>query len=205
MPTVPAESPAYDPTRLTGGVVYRWALGVAVAIHVDTTGQDALGVDLREAAARGLEAWRPTWRYAELRPRLVASAADADVVIQLADAPPLVQLAGCASGIAGAAGRTVLCAAGDTARTLPLLAPGDPGRVKVAVELDGHAVSGASHAVTLLDALVAHELGHVLGIGGHSPLPTDLMYAAPAVARPSQRDAATLRYVLHQPGGFRLR
>lgn len=199
-PTAPGESPAYDPTRLTDGRIYRWSLGATVAIHVDSTGQGEAALDLRAAVERGLAGWRGSWRYDELRPRLVATAAEADVVVQLRGAPPIVSLDGCATSIAIASGRTILCAAGDTARTLPLRAGGVAGRVKVAIEVDGDAVASPG----VLDAVVAHELGHALGIGGHSADAADVMFAVPTSVRPTARDAVTLRYVLHQPAALRL-
>jgi predicted Zn-dependent protease len=47
-----------------------------------------------------------------------------------------------------------------------------------------------------LDALVAHEVGHAVGIGGHSPQSTDVMYTRPTVRTPTDRDRNTLRNVL---------
>ena len=47
-----------------------------------------------------------------------------------------------------------------------------------------------------LDALVAHEVGHAVGIGGHSPQATDVMYTRPTVRTPTDRDRNTLRNVL---------
>jgi predicted Zn-dependent protease len=55
--------------------------------------------------------------------------------------------------------------------------------------------SAAADAATF-DAIVAHELGHVLGIGAHSPLADDLMFGAPRRPDPSERDARTLRVLL---------
>ncbi|OAB55944.1 hypothetical protein AY600_13235 [Phormidium willei BDU 130791] len=50
-------------------------------------------------------------------------------------------------------------------------------------------------------AALRHELGHALGIWGHSDRPTDVMYYS-QVRRPpriSPRDLGTLRYVYEQP------
>jgi hypothetical protein len=100
-------------------------------------------------------------------------------------------------------GKTVFCATSPTADVLPLLAGGG-GHVKVDVYVDPMRISDAVLAgagLTRADAfpiLIAHELGHVLGIGSHSPDATDLMFGLPTVRRPSARDEATLRFVLAQ-------
>jgi len=204
-PTADGDGPAYDPTRLTGGVLYRWPLGATVAIHVP---DGTASAPLKRAVQQGLAAWSSAWQYAELRPVLVPSPLEADVVVQVAGDPPVVVTEDCAATMIGAAGRTILCAAGDTARTLPLTGAagepgGVPGRVKVLVLVDGRLVSEGQGEQ--FQAVVSHELGHMLGLGGHSDSEGDLMYPAPAVTVPTERDAATLSYVLHQPPTLLLR
>jgi predicted Zn-dependent protease len=64
--------------------------------------------------------------------------------------------------------------------------------VSVVIRIDRDLVSDQAG----LDAIVAHEFGHALGIGSHSGDPNDLMFGLPRVNRPSARDARTLQYVL---------
>jgi predicted Zn-dependent protease len=181
---------------LTAGRVYHWPLGRDIAVHVVPQG-DADGA-LRAALGRAAGAWTATLRYRELRLHVVASASDADVVLGYAGEPFPVRLDVC-GGIGIPAAFTLPCPSGDSVATLPLR-DGAPGRVKIAIVVNGDAVTSPGQ----LDAVVTHELGHALGIGGHSDAAGDVMYADPRSARPSARDAATLRYVLHRPADLRL-
>ena len=197
-PTVPGEAPAYDPTTLTAGRVYHWPLGrtIAVHVHADDAGEAAA---LRAQVLAASAAWTSALRYAELAVRLVDRAEEADVVVGLGTAGHPVALDAC-GGFGIAAGFTLLCpAAGDTARTLPLRS-GAPSRVKVAVVVDPAATPTAERRA----AVVAHELGHAFGVGGHSGDVEDVMHVEPRVPAPSARDAGTLRYVLHRPAAIRL-
>ncbi|MBC8233878.1 tetratricopeptide repeat protein [bacterium] len=50
-----------------------------------------------------------------------------------------------------------------------------------------------------LKAAILHELGHALGLWGHSPNPGDVMFYSAAATKPIERDVATLRKVYATP------
>jgi predicted Zn-dependent protease len=205
-PTVPRAVAAYNPTQLTGGLVYHWSRGKTIAIYVDPTGVPA-GYDLaaatREAAAR----WEGRTFYDEFRFAFVSRPDEADVIVHDRFAQRLVDVFDCDAG--SGAGETTICAEEPEARVLPLL-DGGGGRVKVDVGVDPLApseqilVTADQTRAEYLVTLIAHELGHVLGIGGHSNSNGDLMNAIPRVRFPSVNDGRTLRAVLRQEPDVRL-
>lgn len=192
-PTVPAEGAAYDPTAITRGLLYHWQLGRTIRVYVDTA---ARGAQLRPHVEAGVAAWKDVVYYRELDVELVSSPAIADVIVHTQQAPFLVQFpSGCGSPSTIAGGVTFFCS-DDADRNLvafPLIAGGG-GNVKMDVTVDLFDVTTTS----ALRALVTHELGHVFGIGGHSNDDADVMFPGPLVSIPSDRDARTLRYLLHQ-------
>jgi predicted Zn-dependent protease len=193
------DPPAYDPTQLSGGVVYRWPTGTTIAVFVDPTAVGA-GVDLAGATAAGMAAWQAALGGSQFAFRTSATAADADVIVHASAAPRLVGLAGCAEPPAFAGGVTFFCPARDSALTLPLVGGPGTGRVKLDIAIN----PAATNATNTLRALVAHELGHAVGIGGHSPNALDVMFAQPSVSVPSSRDMTTLRWLVRQAIGLRL-
>lgn len=193
------DPPAYDPTQLSGGIVYRWPTGKTIAVFVDPTAVGA-GVDLAGATAAGMAAWKAALGGSQFAFRAAATAADADVIVHASAAPRLVGLAGCAEPPTFAGGVTFFCPARDSALTLPLLAGPGTGRVKIDIAIN----PSATNATNTLGALVTHELGHAVGIGGHSTNALDVMFAQPAVSVPSSRDIATLRWLVRQAIGLRL-
>jgi predicted Zn-dependent protease len=66
---------------------------------------------------------------------------------------------------------------------------------------------GAEPSLDTLYATLLHEMGHALGLGGHSPSPADVMYGrVNAAGRPelSERDRTTLRALYARPNGHRV-
>jgi predicted Zn-dependent protease len=62
---------------------------------------------------------------------------------------------------------------------------------------------GSDVSLELLYLTVLHEMGHALGLGGHSPEPSDVMYGSRAAHRDalSERDRNTLRMLYERPNG----
>ena len=190
-PMVDAGAPPYDPTSLTAGTLYHWPVGRTLDVHVASGGASLL---LEESVRAALPRWTAALAFREHTFRIVDRADRADILVRDAAAPIPVDSAGCGSiRWTESAASTFFCPAGDTARTLPLVA-GPPGRAKVLITVN---MAGAPDPAARL-ALVVHEIGHALGIGGHSADPADVMHAAPVIPAPSAADARTLRYVLHR-------
>jgi hypothetical protein len=195
-PTIDGLAPAYDPTTLTGGAIYHFAPGRALGVYaVPTTGFHDLELAVRVATQR----WTPALGYREVTFRSVGDIREADIVVVDRAAPLPVDTTGCGATWTEAAGRTVFCPSGDTARTMPLV-PGGAGRTRVLIIIDVAARLDAEELLTV----AVHEIGHAIGIGGHSQRASDVMYAFPIVSAPSRADARTLRYVLHRRPDLRL-
>lgn len=191
-------TPSYDPTQFTNGVIYRWPTGATITVFADPTAVPA-GVDFAAITTTALAAWKSALDGNEFAFRRVTSAVDADVIVHVGNAPRLVGLAGCAEPAPYNGGVTFVCPAADSALTLPLTGA-VIGHVKIDIIVNPDAASAANP----LAALVTHELGHAIGLGGHSTNTHDVMYSSPSVSVPSARDIATLRWLVRQPVGLRL-
>jgi hypothetical protein len=170
-PSVMRPDAAYDPTALTQGTLYRWANGRTLQVFVaaDPSSPYDLGLAVRQAQVR----WNAVPQFAEFELRTTTDLTQADIVVydRAVGAP-----------VSPGSAR---------AERLPL-GSGGIGRATVVIRLDRGRVTTQS----ALNAVVAHEFGHALGIGAHSTVATDLMFGLPTVEAPSARDAATLRFVL---------
>jgi predicted Zn-dependent protease len=201
-PSAPVDVPAYDPTQLTGGLHYRWKSGSTIAIYVDPTGAPPAGL-LDAAVQQAMTAWRGVMQFRDVSFRTTSTPADADVILHASVAPLLIVTPPpCPYSFTGAGGYTYFCPAGtplqpDTALTLALRSGG--GRVKIDIRVDRARAASDSQFV----AIVVHEMGHALGIGSHSDQPSDVMFGAPTITRPSARDASVLRWVLRRAPDMR--
>ena len=204
-PTVPEGTPSYDPRfrSATGALLlYHWPLGKTIDIYVDPRGAPR-GLDLAAAVRPAGAMWRSHVFYREFDVRLVGDPAAADVLFRFDTAPSLV-LFECPStlALAGPAGVTAACPDESRGVFLPFLfLDGTSSRAKFEVAINGDPQRMST--MGFLQAIVGHEMGHVLGIGSHSPNPLDLMASSPQVGSPGSGDAHTLRYLLHRPADLK--
>ncbi len=192
-PTATRPTFAYDPTTLSNGMLYRWANGQQLHVWADladSTRAVNLGQSVRTAIAR----WNDLPAFAEFELVIVSNPADAQIIIYDRARPMPVRAGSCAFEPRAAVGYTYFCATGGNAERLAL-ASGAPSRASVVIRVDDTLVAGQSR----YDAIVAHELGHALGIGAHSSVAGDLMFGLPTTSFPTGRDAQTLQYVLGAP------
>lgn len=189
-PTATRPDFAFDPTGLTGGTLFRWPTGSTVRVWVEAAGPN--GTELIAAVDNAIAVWNAVPVFGEVSLERATSLFDAHVVVyDRSIANPLAP-ADCLYDPRGS-GYTYFCLDDGLAQRM-MTAPGEPSNATVLLTVDRGAVATRAE----FDAVVAHELGHVLGIGGHSTEPSDLMYGNPTVTVPSARDRATLRYVLGQ-------
>jgi hypothetical protein len=202
-PTVPGrgEEGAYN-FALEGTVpplVVRWPVGYTVRVFV-AAGQDpANAATLQEAVAHGVRAWNQAALYGEYRVAVTTRAMDADVILGWSDAElPVEPPDDCRPGGGGRAVTTFCLDPADPSRLRPF-----PVRTPEGLEI------GRPRMIILVRVfeagdplavrrLVAHELGHALGIGRHSQNEGDLMWSGIlGLDAPSAADRATIR-ILYQ-------
>jgi len=196
-PTASRPEFAFDPTTLSDGTLYRWANGQQLRVWF--ADEPALGRDLGQAVRAALRAWNGQPRYGEFELIVATDPAQANIIVFDRSQPLPIVPGRCTFDSRGAVGYTYFCGDGDRAERLAL-ALGTPSGVSVVIRVDRTLVADQPG----LDAIVAHEFGHALGIGAHSGEPTDLMFGLPRVAIPSARDARTLQYVLGTPADLLL-
>ncbi len=182
-----------------GGVVYRWPTGSTVRFYVHETGESMRDAMLTAAVDSAVVDW-----MAALGPGIVDlvrtdDISEADVVVRWSDMALPVDASSCAPVVTGRAA-TTFCPTPDLdgLERFPLLGKdgAEGSNVRMLVTVLAEEAVGARR----VRQLVSHELGHVLGIGQHSPDPDDLMWDGPlGTDRPSPADRATIRGLYRTP------
>lgn len=198
-PTIPPRLEAYDFTlAIPDGpsLVFRWPAGSQVGVYVSAS-PEAGRTSLEEAVNSGIYAWNAAVLFDEYRLSRVESPAEAKIVVVWSDDQEHpVFTSGCRPDIGRAV--TTFCTEDEDLRTLkpfPLstdASANSPVRFLITI--------GSSQAddPELLDRLVAHELGHALGIFRHSPNNDDLMTSGLIqTRRPSAIDRNTIQILYH--------
>ncbi len=189
-PTAIRTAFAYNPTNRSNGQLYRWANGQTIQVWVDGSAPNSVG-ELELATLLAIAEWNRVPRFAEFKLELANSASEAQIVVYDRSTALPVTPGSCTFDPRGAVGYTYFCATGGRAEQLKL-ASGGAAKASVVIRVD-RAIASSQAAYS---AIVAHEFGHSLGIGGHSDLSTDLMFGLPVTNIPSPRDVQTLRFVL---------
>ena len=194
-PTVPLRiyGDVYDFRLHDSRQVLRWPVGTTVHVFTVTDADATHSQYLTDAVAFGASAWNSAAIYGEVQLEVVNSVQDADVVVQYTQAVSPVDASGCVPS--GGLGTTTFCAAADGEHLSAFpLRDGSESHVKFLVTIRSIAVTSAEDA----RRLVAHELGHTLGISQHSPRPTDLMFGGALVRdTPNEGDRVTLQVLYH--------
>ena len=172
---------------------FHWDRGAVVPVYVDD-GPAASGA-LRQAFQRAVRVWRSAAVFGEVRLRETTDLGDARAVLRWHDAVGVLSTPmTCVGPVTGAAS-TLGCLNDprDALRTWPRR-DGEPSQVVYRV------VIRRTDDQELLDRLVIHEMGHVLGILSHSPDRSDIMWAGPDLPpAPTGRDRSTLRSLYMTP------
>jgi hypothetical protein len=198
-PSATRPDEAFDPTTLTGGVRYRWASGTTIRVWVVNPSSAGFPIDLGLATRQAMTRWNEVAAFGEYTLKSATRIDEANIIVFDGVAPLPVSEGSCVFNPRGSAGYTYFCPGSPVAGALPRaellwLTEGGPGITTVIIRLD----RGRASSQSAYNAIVAHEFGHALGIGAHSDVSSDVMFALPTTEIPSARDRATLRWLLGQ-------
>ncbi len=202
-PAVPVVPGPYDfrlqvtlPDGTAQDRVFHWPRGATVPVYIPRS--DVAGrPPLRPALARAVELWNRTAVFGEVTLEETDDLSRARAVLAWEDIEPVLSTPVSCVGPTTGAASTRGCLSADVTR-LEAWPRRDGGPSRVLFRVEVRPVFGIDEA--LLARLVAHEIGHVLGILRHSPDLEDLMSGGQfSTDRPTARDRATLRSLYQTP------
>lgn len=146
-------------------------------------------VDLPGHVARAIDVWEAVFLYREFQGTLVSDSTTADVIV-LGGSPgdPMLRTKRLHSAMAPE------CAG---ATDLDLDVANTELRLPIRVFIEPRSLPDDPGIERCLALTSIHEMGHALGIFGHSADPEDIMFADPEVELPSARDRRTAEAAYH--------
>ncbi len=187
-PQAPVRPTPYDFRLAKSDTVFHWPeASMPVRFYAQPIGR------VPEDVADGLRQWQRQFLYGEFSPIVVADSQQADVVVRLASPEP--------PGAPPTDDPFRFVCEGLT--ILPARVTDGSGQTRfsarIEVFLNWFPGSDPTDVTNCLRVITAHEIGHTLGIFGHSDATTDLMHPQPSVRSPSNRDQATIQTLYHLP------
>ena len=180
----------------TPPLVLHWPTGSTIRILIASSSNEDRANLLASAFQSSAAAWNDVALFAEYRLVQTNDTANADVILTWSDVIPPVETENCRPAVTQAV--TTFCIDGlatddPRLRVFPLRS-GASSRVRMLVTV----LAAEANDPATVRRLVAHELGHVLGIARHSGDARDLMFRTdPVIERPGPRDAATVQVLYH--------
>jgi hypothetical protein len=165
------------------GEVFHWpAERLPVRYFADARGPMAALV------ARALGVWEEQFLYGEFAGVLVSDSASADVIVRWGGTVP--------SDVPPDTGAPVTSCSGVTMLTIDSASNSIEDQIIVTANNLLVPVS-AGQMIACYRRVIAHEVGHSMGLFQHSAQPEDLMAGQPLVERPGPRDRVTAEVLYH--------
>lgn len=181
-PTIPDRQAAY-PFDDGFGEVFRWPRErLPVRYYADARGPMAA------VLSPALAAWEAQFLYGEFAGVLVSDSASADVVVRWGGAVP--------ADVPPDTGPPVVSCSGVTMLTIDSASNNIDGQIVVTANSLAVPAS-AAQMIACYRRVIAHEVGHSLGLFQHSTQAGDLMAGQPLVERPGERDRVTAEVLYH--------
>lgn len=167
-----------------GGDIFHWpADRLPVRFFADTRGH------MRALVERALDTWEGQFLYGEFRAVLVDDSTAADVIVLWADSIP--------PDVPPDTGTPVFACDGLTTFVFDSTGVGLAGPVHAEVGINLGQTFTAGQVAACVRRISIHEVGHTIGLLGHSPSPADIMWASDTTALPSEGDRRTVEVLYH--------